>query len=77
MALLKVIVLCRKIMKYLKIKYRLLVYFTSLTVDIKKSSENEKKSSENDQLVIFHFRSFFLFFPSPNAKSEKNIPLIN
>ena len=31
MTLLKVIVLCRKIMKYLKIDYRLLVYFTSLT----------------------------------------------
>ena len=37
--LLKVIVLCRIIMKYLKIKYRLLVYFTNFTVcfgDIKK-----------------------------------------
>ena len=49
----------RKMMKYIEIKYRLLVYLTSYTVfsgDIKKTSENEKKkalkkkkSSENDQ----------------------------
>ena len=60
-------------MKYLKILYRLLVYFTSLTVcsgDIKKSSENEKKYSEND--LSSHLQSFFLlFFPSPDPKSEK------
>ena len=41
MPLLKVIVLCKKMMKYLKIQYRLLVYFTSFTVcsgDIKKKT---------------------------------------
>ena len=64
----------RKMIKYLKIKYRLLVYHTSFTVFldilikkkyIKKSSENEKKSSENDQLTG-HFQSFFInFFSSP------------
>ena len=56
-------------MKYSKIKYSLLVYFTSFTVcsgDInkrKKSSENRKKSSENDQLTG-HFQGFF-FPPRP------------
>ena len=53
-------------MKYLKILYRLLVYFTSFTVcsgDIKKkkrkkSSENEKKILKmTSELVIF--RAFF------------------
>ena len=41
--MLKVIVLCRKIMKYLKILYRLLVYITSFSVcsgDIKKTQLN-------------------------------------
>ena len=55
-------------MKYLKIKNRLLVFFTSLTVcsgNIKKeSSENEKKSSEIDQLTG-HFQSFFIYFFRP------------
>ena len=50
MPLLKVIVLCRKIMNYMYLKiYSLLVYLTSFTVcsgDIKKE---KKKSSENDQ----------------------------
>ena len=57
-------------MKYLKIYYRLLVYFTSLTVclgDIKKKKAlkmKKKKSSENDQSTG-HFQSFFAFFPIP------------
>ena len=62
----------RKMMKYIKIKYRLLVYLTSFTVFSgyikKKSSENEKKkkkNSENYQLTG-HFQSFFIyFFSSP------------
>ena len=65
-------------MQDLKIQYRLLVHFTSLTVcsgeylKKKKSSENEKKSSENDQSTG-HFQSFyFFFFCPPNPKSEKN-----
>ena len=70
------IVLCSKIMKYLNIKYRLLVYFTSITFcsgDIKKekSSKNEKKALKmTNQLVIF--RDFFSsFFSSPDPKTEK------
>ena len=53
---------------------------TSFTVsgDIKKKSENEKKkSSENDQLTG-HFQSFFIyFFRHPDPKSEKKFPYIN
>ena len=57
----------RKIMKYLKIFYRLLVYFTSCTVcsgDIKKSSEYNMTS------VLVIFRAFFFFRP-PYHKYEK------
>ena len=61
-------------MKYLKIKYRLLVYFTNLTVcsgDIKKELKKALKMTsqlvilkKTSQLVIF--RGFFLFFvPRP------------
>ena len=52
-------------MKYLKIKYRLLVYFTRFTVcsrDIKKISENGKLTG--------HFQSFY--FRPPDPKSEKS-----
>ena len=59
----------RKMMKYIKIK----VYLTSFTVfflEILKN--NNKKSSENDQLTG-HFQSFFIyFFRPPDPKSEKN-----
>ena len=56
-------------MKYLKIKYRLLIYLTSFTVfsgDIKKKKalkkkKKKKKGSENDQLTG-HFQSFFIYF---------------
>ena len=58
-------------MKYLKIEYRLLVYFTSFTVcsgDIKKkSSENGKKSSEN-HTCLFHFINTF---PVPQEMFEQ------
>ena len=76
--LLKVIVLCRKIIKYSKILYRLLVYFTSFTVcsgDIKKQ---QKKTTlkMTSQLVIF--RAFFLspstlnliFFPRKSTTKK-------
>ena len=54
-------------MKYIKIKYRLLVYLTSFTVFF---SGDIKKSSENDQLTG-HFQSFFIyFFSSPDPKSD-------
>ena len=69
-------------MKYIEIKYRLLVYLTSYTVfsgDIKKTSENEKKkalkkkkSSENDQWTG-HFQSLFIYFfcpPTLNLKKK-------
>ena len=48
-----------------------MVYFTSFTIcsgDIKR-----KKSYENDQL-IGHFQTFFLFFRPSDPKSEKNSP---
>ena len=54
----------RKMMKYLKILYRLLVYFTNFTVcsgDIKKKA-----------LTTGHFQSFF--FCPPDPKSETNFP---
>ena len=58
----------RKMIKYSKIQYRLLVCLICL--DIKK----KKKSSENDQLTG-HFQSFFIYFiSSPNPKSEKQLP---
>ena len=66
MTLLKEIVLCRffkKMMKYLKILYRLLVYFTSFTAcsgDIKKSSEISWSLSE----------LFFLVSPTLNLKKK-------
>ena len=66
-------------MKYLKIEYRLLVYFPTLTVDIKKESsenENEKESSENDQSAG-HFQSFFSSPPPPPTLNLKKIPLIS
>ena len=60
----------RKMIKYLKIKYRLLVYLTSFTVfflEILKKKK-KKKTTENDQLTG-HFQSFFyfIFFSSPRA----------
>ena len=78
-------------MKYMKIKYRLLVYLSSFTEDIykKESSENKKKSSENDQLTG-HFQSFFFIYffrppppppppppPSPPTLNLKKNPKIN
>ena len=62
-------------MKYLKIYYRLLVYFTSLIfcsgdVKKKKALKMKKKTLKmNSQLVIF--RAFFFFFVPPDPKSEK------
>ena len=68
-------------MQDLKIQYRLLVYFTSLTVcsgDIKKKKkknfENEKKkrkksSKMTSQLVIF--RAFFFPSPPPTLNLKK------
>ena len=53
----------RKMKKYIKIKYRLLVYFTSFTVfsgDI-----YIKKSSENDQFNWSFSELFYLFFFVP------------
>ena len=58
--------LLQEMMIYLKIKYTLLVYFTSFTVwsggikkgDIKKSSENDLLIGQND-LLTGHFQSFF------------------
>ena len=52
-------------MKYIKIKYRLLVYLTSFTVC---SGDIIKKSSENNQSTG-HFYSFF--FRPLDLKSEK------
>ena len=78
MPLLKVFVLCMKIMKYLKIVYRLLVYFTSFTVcsgDIKKKSlKMKKKKAQKMTSHTGHFQSFLFFFHPPDRKSEKIIP---
>ena len=60
-------------MKYLKIKYRLVIYFTSLTVcsgDIKKALKM-KKSLENDQSTG-HFKSFFFCPPTLNLKKDSS-----
>ena len=57
----------KKIMKYLKILYILLIYFTCFTV----CSGDIKKNSENDQSAG-HFQSFF---PSPDPKSERKNPV--
>ena len=72
-------------MKYIKIKYRLLVYLISFTVFCleifkkkssklkKKKKKKKKKSSENDQLTG-HFQSFFyLFFFVPPTLNLKKI----
>ena len=76
----------RKMMKYIEIKYRLLVYLTSYTVfsgDIKKKPlKMKKKNSENEEkkrnkalkmtslLVIF--RAFlFIFFVPPTLNLKK------
>ena len=61
-------------MKYIKIKYRLLVYLTSLLfffLGILKKAL--KKSSENDQLTG-HFQSFFylFYFVPPTLNLKKN-----
>ena len=78
MTLLKVIVLSRflkKMMKYLMIKYRLLV-FTLLVLlfflEILKK-KFRKKSSENDQSTG-HFQSFFLLFFIPLTLNLKKNP---
>ena len=62
-------------MKHIKIE----VYLTSFTVffsgDIKKnkkSSKKKKKNSENDQLTGIFSEIFFIFFRTPDPKSEKN-----
>ena len=59
----------RKMLKYLKIYYRLLFYLTCFTVFL----EILKKSSENDQLTG-HFSElfYFIFFRPHDPKSEKN-----
>ena len=61
----------RKMMTYINIKYRLLVYLTSFAVLLeilkKEEKSSEKERSENDQL-IGHFQSvfiYFLFVPRP------------
>ena len=60
-------------MEYFKIKYRLLVYFTSLTVCSvdKKALKIKKKSFENDQSAGHFQRFFFLFFHLPDPKFKK------
>ena len=66
----------RKMMKYLKIYYRLLVNLTSFKFFqeiLKKKKISEKKiSSENDQSTG-HLQSFFYSLPPLNHKSEKKI----
>ena len=67
----------RKMVKYIKIKYRLLVYSLVLLffLETLKKKALKKKSSENDQLTG-HFQSFFIyFFRPPDPKSEKKIPV--
>ena len=52
-------------MKYLKIEYRLLVYFTSFTVcsgDIKKKKKTKKNSLKTTSQL---FRAFFSIPPTP------------
>ena len=56
-------------MKYLKIKYRLLVYLTSFTVCF---GNIKKKSSENDQLTG-HFQNVSLLVPP--TLNLKKIPI--
>ena len=80
--LLKVIFLCRKIMKYLKIKYILLVYFTSFTVcsgdekkalKMKKTTLKMKKSSENEKKKALKMISQLVIselFSSPEPKAH-------
>ena len=58
-------------MKYLKIKYRLLVYFTSFTLcsgDIKKKKAMKMTS---------HFQSFFCFFFPVNQLIKKSCHILN
>ena len=69
--LLKVIVLCRKIMKYLKIWYRLLVYLIVLLF-VLEILKKKKKSSENDQSTGY-FQSFFSY--RPPTLSLKKFPV--
>ena len=54
-------------MKYLKIYYRLLVYFTSFTFVLE--ILRNKKSSENDQLTCL-FQSFSPVPPTLNLKKN-------
>ena len=64
----------RKMMKCLKIQYKLLISLTSFTVcfgDIKK--KEEKISSENDQVI---FRTFLFFVPH-TLNLKKKIPEMN
>ena len=55
----------RKMIKHLKIKYRLLVCHTSFTVfsgDIKKSFENDQLNGHLNDQLNGHFQSFFIYF---------------
>ena len=59
-------------MKYIKIKYRLLVYLTSFTVfsrDIKKSSKKKKKKALKMTSYLVIFRAFLFY--------KKNLALPN
>ena len=61
----------KKMIKYLKIEYILLVCLTSFTVF---SGDIKKESSENDQLTG-HFQSFFIYFfvpPTLNLKKKSS-----
>ena len=57
-----------KITKYLKFKYRLLVYLTSFTV----CSGDIKKNSENDQSTGHFHRFSFIPHPKFENKSGKS-----
>ena len=59
----------KKMMKYLKMEYKLLVYLTSFTVF---SGYIKKALKMTNQLVIF--RAFFVPPPPLDPKSEKKIP---